>query len=334
MRQKLKTKLLIVELWGLGDLMIATPFLRAAAERFDVTLLAKPFALDLRPHFWPAIEVVPFTAPWTAFRHKYHLWRWPWLEMARLQRRLSGKHFDIGLSARWGDPRDHFLLKLSGAKERLGFPRLGSQYFLTQALAQPDPQSHRYEYWRVMGQALKVELPPREKAAPAAPRAQATVLIHTGAAQRVRVWPLKSYQQLARRLRDQSIPVQIACDADQRAWWLAAGEKDVATPANASELIALTDRAGTFIGNDSGPGHLAALCGVPTFTIFGPQLPEWFIPLHAAAEGMEGKACPYKPCKDYCRYPAPFCLWNVSEEEVWARVKEFVAAHSPLAAAN
>ena len=42
----LKPKLLIVELWGLGDLVIATPFLRAVAERFDVTLLAKPFALD------------------------------------------------------------------------------------------------------------------------------------------------------------------------------------------------------------------------------------------------------------------------------------------------
>lgn len=43
----LKPKLLIVELWGLGDLVIATPFLRAVSEQFDVTLLAKPFALDL-----------------------------------------------------------------------------------------------------------------------------------------------------------------------------------------------------------------------------------------------------------------------------------------------
>jgi hypothetical protein len=39
----LKSKLLIIELWGLGDLVIATPFLRAAAEQFDVTLLAKPY---------------------------------------------------------------------------------------------------------------------------------------------------------------------------------------------------------------------------------------------------------------------------------------------------
>jgi hypothetical protein len=64
----------------------------------------------------------------------------------------------------------------------------------------------------------------------------------------------------------------------------------------------LIDRAGAFIGNDSGPGHLAAFCGVPTFTLFGPQLPEWFAPLHPGSEWLEGKACPYKPCSDYCRY--------------------------------
>ncbi len=39
-----KPRLLVLELWGLGDLVIATPFLRAAAGQFSVTLLAKPFA--------------------------------------------------------------------------------------------------------------------------------------------------------------------------------------------------------------------------------------------------------------------------------------------------
>jgi ADP-heptose:LPS heptosyltransferase len=97
----------------------------------------------------------------------------------------------------------------------------------------------------------------------------------------------------------------------------------VATPATVTELIALIDRAGAFIGNDSGPGHLAAFCGVPTFTLFGPQLPEWFAPLHPAAEWIEGRACPYKPCSDYCRFPTPHCLWNIGEEEVYARVEKF-----------
>ena len=124
--------------------------------------------------------------------------------------------------------------------------------------------------------------------------------------------------------------VEVACDADQRTWWLETGEEHVASPSNVTELLALVDRASAFIGNDSGPGHLAAFCGVPTFTIFGPQLPEWFAPLHPASEWLEGKACPYKPCSDYCQFPAPYCMVNSSLEEVVARAEAFLSRIAEL----
>jgi ADP-heptose:LPS heptosyltransferase len=315
--------MLLVELWGLGDLAIATPFLRAAAEKFEVTLLAKPFALDLRPRLWPGVRVETFIAPWTAFKHKYHFWRWPVFEMDRLRQRLAETHFEFGLSARW-DPRDHFLLKIVQAQNRLGFPRLRSDFFLTQPLARPDPESHRYESWRVLARALGIDIPPREKISPPPPRSHELILIHTGAAQDVRVWPLAHYRALVNRLRRKNFQVQIACDSAQRPWWLQSGETEVATPRNVTELIALIDRADAFIGNDSGPGHLAAICGLPTFTIFGPQLPEWFAPLHPASAWIEGKACPYKPCSDYCHFAKPFCLGNLGETEVFARIEKFL----------
>jgi ADP-heptose:LPS heptosyltransferase len=90
-------RLLVIECWGVGDLAIATPFLRAASERYRVTLLAKPHALDLRSRFWPEVEVVPYVVPWTAFRHKYRFGAWPWLELGRLVRQLRRERFDIGL---------------------------------------------------------------------------------------------------------------------------------------------------------------------------------------------------------------------------------------------
>jgi heptosyltransferase-2 len=126
-------------------------------------------------------------------------------------------------------------------------------------------------------------------------------------------------------LRQHQYRVEVACDPDQRDWWLNAGETLVATPRTVAELIALMEHAGAFIGNDSGPGHLAAFCGVPTLTLFGPQLPEWFSPLHPAAQWIEGKACPFKPCSDYCRFASPMCMLNSTEDEVWARVEPFVA---------
>ncbi|HEX4265685.1 MAG TPA: glycosyltransferase family 9 protein [Verrucomicrobiae bacterium] len=320
-----KPRLLIIELWGLGDLAIATPFLRAAIQKYDITILAKPYAKDLQSRLWPEIKVLPFVAPWTAFRGKYHLHAWPWRQMLRLEREIRSARFDVGLSARW-DPRDHFLLAFAGAKRRLGFPRMGSRIFLTDPLLRADPEAHRYENWRILGRALGLELPARE--ALTIPRSTDgqpdEILIHTGAGQPIRVWPLENYRKLITRLREKQYQVQVACDPGQRDWWLQNGETGVATPKTVAELQALVDKATVVIGNDSGPGHLASFAGVPTFTIFGPQLPEWFAPLHPTAQWVEGKACPYKPCSDYCRFPEPICLTGWTEPEIWTRIEPFV----------
>ena len=120
----------------MGDLAIATPFLQKACEHFDVTLVAKPYASDLQGRFLAAIKVIPFNAPWTAFDRKYHLLSWPWGGMILRWKNLYRERFDVALSARW-DPRDHLLLWLTGAKTRLGFPRMGSQAFLTHSLVSP-----------------------------------------------------------------------------------------------------------------------------------------------------------------------------------------------------
>jgi heptosyltransferase III len=41
-------------------------------------------------------------------------------------------------------------------------------------------------------------------------------------------------------------------------------------PASLVELSEVIRSAGVFVGNDSGPGHLAGILGVPTVAIFGP----------------------------------------------------------------
>jgi ADP-heptose:LPS heptosyltransferase len=218
------------------------------------------------------------------------------------------------------------LIKAVGARERLGFPRLKSGRYLTRQLAKPDPLAHRSEYWRVVASALGLVLPPSSESFVTPRKLPPVILIHTGARFTLRVWPLKNFQGIARRLRQLNYSVKIACDESQLDWWRGQGE-NVLCPRTATELLGCLDEAGIFIGNDSGPGHLAASCGLPTFTLFGPQLPEWFAPMHPAAEWIEGKACPYKPCSDYCRYPTPYCLWNVTEDEVWPRIQRFAKKH-------
>lgn len=311
----------MIELWGLGDLVVASSFLRAASERFDVTLLAKGYARDLGQRFWPEVHTVIFSAPWTAFHGKYWLHKWPWGKLVRLRRELGGE-FAVALSARW-DPRDHALMKWIGAKQRLGFPRLQSQVFLTHPLVRPDPVSHRFENWRVMARALGFDCPePRMSRIQHVDRRG--ILVHSGAGQAVRVWPLERYHEIVLRLRGQGRQVQVACDSDQLDQWRALGESAVIVPTSVPQLLGLIDQAAVFLGNDSGPAHLAAYSGAPTFTLFGPQLFEWFAPLHPQGECFEGKPCPHKPCSDYCRFPQPLCLYGCTVEEVWAAFSGFL----------
>jgi heptosyltransferase-2 len=178
----------------------------------------------------------------------------------------------------------------------------------------------------VVGEALGLEVPGRTKIIPPDRSQQSLVMVHSGARLPARVWPLENFRQIALKLRAQNIAVQVVCDRNQLAWWQNQGE-NVSCPGNVSELLEVIDRAGIFIGNCSGPGHLAAICGVPTFTFYGPSMHEWFAPLHPAAEFAEGRACPYKPCSDYCRFEKSFCLEDMTAEEVWPRVEMFTKKH-------
>jgi heptosyltransferase-2 len=298
-------RLLVVELWGLGDLALAVPFLRAAAQHARVTLLAKPYAAPLLRRFAPAVELVPFVAPWTAFRRKYRLHRWPWRELAAVRRTLRSARFDFGASAR-PDPRDHALLALAGCRARLGFPRARSRLLLTRPLP-PPPRPHRSDYWRALARELDWSIAP-EMPRLTPPRGQRVVL-HTGAGQPVRQWPVERFQEIARRLEAAGWHVTMLDDSFN----------------DVDRLLDTLADADRFIGNDSGPGHLAALLGVPTFTIFGPQLPGLFAPQHPQAAWIEGVPCPYKPCFDSCRFPVPHCLHNLTIDAIWGELQPWLA---------
>jgi len=316
------TRLLVLELWGLGDLLLTLPFLRAAAQIHRVTVLAKPAFAPVLERFAPEVEVLSFVAPWTAFSGKYCLQRWPWDDIARCLTALRRRNFWIAVSARH-DPRDHLLMWLSGARRRVGFARLGSEVLLTDSLACP-PGGHRYLFWQAAARALGMTLHSREELELPEPAADGPLVLHTGAAQPIRVWPLERYLKLARWLRSNGHDVRLLCDSAQRPFF-ESWREETSTPESLEALIDQLSGTRAFIGNDSGPGHLAASLGVPTFTIFGPQLPERFTPLHPRAEWIEGKPCPHKPCSDSCRYARAHCMQDIAESEVLARVEPFLS---------
>ena len=296
-----RPRLLVLELWGLGDLALAVPFLRAAAPQARVTVLAAPPAGQLLARFAPGVEHVALTAPWTAFTGKYRLHRWPWAELRAVRRALRSRRFDLGVSAR-PDPRDHVLLRLAGVRRRLGFARGGSGLLLSENVP-PPARPHRAEHWRALAATLGWSLVAPEIRL----RTGRRIVIHPGAARAVRRWPVERFAEVSRRLATDGWEIETLADA---------------LPADA--LFDALARADFFLGNDSGPGHVAALLGVPTFTIFGPQLPELFAPQHPQAAWIEGAPCPHKPCFDACRFPQPNCLLEISVDTVMARLRAWL----------
>jgi ADP-heptose:LPS heptosyltransferase len=183
---------------------------------------------------------------------------------------------------------------------------------------------HRPEAWRRLGE--KLGLPeiaigqPRLRPADS-PR---HLVVHSGASQSLRVWPLERYAEVLRRAQRDGWTTTVLCDAPQREAWSALGFSTAKVAQGMDELVDTIASATCFLGNDSGPGHIAALCGVPTFTIFGPQVPELFAPGHPLAAWIEGRPCRYKPCFDRCRFSEPLCLTGIDVESVWIRLEPWL----------
>ncbi len=85
------------------------------------------------------------------------------------------------------------------------------------------------------------------------------------------------------------------------------------------ESAVLISGASLFIGNDSGPLHLAAVLGVPTLGLFGPSDPSLTAPHTLAPASWLYKRVECSPCNQRkCVRPFNPCMNEISVEEVFA----------------
>jgi hypothetical protein len=103
------------------------------------------------------------------------------------------------------------------------------------------------------------------------------VVIHAGAGSPRKCWPVDRYVELACRIKDQlGRPVRMAIgEVEQETWSGDVMEKlatagKIVRPASYVDLMAELSTAAGYVGNDSGPTHLAAMMGVAAVALFGP----------------------------------------------------------------
>lgn len=289
-------RLLVIKLDHIGDFVTALPSIRRLKALFPqarITVLAAPAAQSFAA-FEPAIdEFVAFEF----FHVKSGLGRKEVTEadLTDLARKLAPQRFDLAIDLR-KQPDTREVLRRSGARYLAGFDHQARFNFLDIALEwETDRGLHnkrnhvsddllnlveavgqtttshqpRLDVPESLARAARDALPEPIRALFAKP----VVFAHPGVGSTVKQWPLGHFSSLINLLiarHGVNVIVIGSPDEAELANTVIAGVRDQAaigslvgkTPLR--DLPALLANATLFIGNDSGPKHIAAAAGVPT----------------------------------------------------------------------
>ncbi len=149
------------------------------------------------------------------------------------------------------------------------------------------------------------------------------IAIHPGSPIPIKRWMPERYAELAdwliARKRAQILFVgvedEIPIITDIQGL-MRAETNNVAGKTNLTQLASILQTCSVFIGNDSGPMHLAAAVGIPTIGLYGPGDPTRFGPVGTMCETIRRKTdCP--PCPETtCRFGADGCMSAIRVTDV------------------
>lgn len=162
------------------------------------------------------------------------------------------------------------------------------------------------------------------------------VAVHAGAAFRGRRWQPEKFAAVIDHISERlGFPVVLVGGPDERhvadAVLAAASARvtDFVGVLSLEALLAVLHRARLFLGNESGPMHMAAAAGTPVVGLFGLTDPVRWGPVGVPHIALR----PSMPCdcvvKHVCKSDDPsraFCVWRLSIEQVIAAVDDLLAA--------
>lgn len=259
------SRVAIIRLRSLGDCVLTTPAL-ALLKRFrpdlDVSVVAEERFHDLFTGGADVDAVLP-----------------PRLGLLRRARPSLCLNLHGGTRSAW-------MTALSGARFRAGFRHFRYQQAYNvripraQEILGVNRTVHTAEHLASAIFALGApvtDIPRARLFAPGAGRP--CVVIHPFATGPDKTWPAENFLAVARQLHLDTI--FIGGPGDDLAFFR---EFPVLAGAPLSEIQSILASAVLFLGNDSGPAHIAAAFGVPSVVLFGSSNPAIWSPWRAPAE--------------------------------------------------
>lgn len=252
------TKLLVVRLSALGDVIHAIPAVVALRERYDEIAWAVETPYRELVEIVAGVRAIPVS-----------LKKWSFANVRAARNGVRG--FDVAIDFQ-GLIKSSLLARASGAKERIGF---ASQYikekpaswFLTRKVA-IDPSAHVVD-WNL--QLAGVTMPEVDFApfAKGELDSHGAVVLLPGAGRPEKMWPVERFRALAERLGDRALAVW-GPGEEERAHAIGCR---MAPKTSLRELAQLLKTASVVVGGDTGPLHLADALGTKVIGLYGPTNP-------------------------------------------------------------
>jgi heptosyltransferase-2 len=146
------------------------------------------------------------------------------------------------------------------------------------------------------------------------------ICLMPGASTPAKAWEVEHFVSLAERISAEGyLPVVQGSGAERVLGDRVAGAHGLnACGASLSEAITWFAHAAGAVGNDSGLGHLAAACGAPTVSLFGPMDLEMFVPYGPKVKPLRNEGVPCLGCKlRECPVEGHPCLSGIAPDTVW-----------------
>lgn len=301
---QLTTKIAIIKLSSLGDVIHALPVARAlrrALRGVHLTWIveAREYAL-LKEH--PDLDVV---VPVDTRLWRRLIWRPAGArqvlgKVRRLRHRIRAARFDVALDLQ-GLIKSGLLTAYTGAPVRIGFSadhcREGLNCLFTNRRVRPPASAvHVVDQYLALLAPLGIAPGPVEFHVPIPAAAERhmdeflgeqgvksrdlIVAINPGAGRDNKRWPVEHFRRLADRLgQEPNVRILLLWGPDEV--HMARQIRDglqaraiMAPPTDLHELAGLLRRSALMVANDTGPLHLAAALGTPSLGLFGPTRAE------------------------------------------------------------
>lgn len=263
--------LLVFKVNQLGDNVVFLPVVQslvAAHPDWRIAVLTSPTAARLYEVCCPQVELRVFeTAQFNG------AWRQPW-RLMQMAAQLRGLKPDACLL---GDDQGnvaHLLARLSGAKLCVGpqTPHVRLNFLVPYRVGVNESLSVAAHNWLIAGSQFELpKIMPAPDLSAFGREESSAIVIHAGASREYQRWPLKHFVELANRLVE-THPVRWISQTDDVG--LSADVQRVKTD-SLDELVRVIAGGKLFVGNNSGPMHIAAACGTPGVILIGPSSPRW-----------------------------------------------------------